>query len=174
MSYHLLDQERIEAARLRALEIYRPSRETLARRAALPPPSALPQLSVAELAARGGGANSGEEAAIFACVCGYVFNHRSFFKAHHGRDITFRVSLHRRNVNMDANDTDPHGRDPSTGRFPTLAALEPTQLEYARQWRDRFHALSGPPVAVLREFWEEQEQEQEELGGGGGGEGGVK
>ena len=134
--------------RLRSLQVYTPSSETMEQRAALPPPSMLPQLTLAELATSD---------IVYACVCGYVFDHKSIFQAHHGRDITFRVSLHRRGISMDANDTDPHGRDPSTGRFPTLAEIEPTELEYAKQWLDRFRAVGGPPVGALREFWEEQQ-----------------
>ena len=33
------------------------------------------------------------------------------------------------------------------------------RLEYALRYRDRFIAAVGMPVAVLREFWEEQEVE---------------
>lgn len=71
-----------------------------------------------------------------------------------GRDVTFRNVLHARGVNLDQNDDG--GRSP----FPKLSQLEPAALEYALQYRDRFMAkcVGGNPVAVLKEFFEEQDE----------------
>ena len=67
-----------------------------------------------------------------------------------GRDVTFRNSLQRRGINLDAND------DGGVSPFPQLLELEPHVLEYCLRFRDRFIEKSGDPVAVLAEFWDEQ------------------
>ena len=67
-----------------------------------------------------------------------------------GRDVTFRNCLQRRGINLDAND------DGGASPFPQLVDLEPHVLEYCLQYRDRFIAKAGNPVAVLAEFWAEQ------------------
>ena len=59
--------------------------------------------------------------------------------------------LHVRGINLDANDDG--GKSP----FPRLSQLTPAELEYALQNRDRLIHKCGSPVAVLREFWEEQD-----------------
>ena len=159
-------------AKLRALPTYTPSEETLGRRAALPSPSALPSMSIAELARHDG---STEGLPVLTSACGYIFEHVPIFRVYRGRDITQRNLLHHRGINLDENDD--RGRSP----FPRLSALSPVELEYVLQNRDRLIAKSPPPVAVLREFWEEQEAELDgvfrdnamsRLGGGGRG-GGV-
>jgi len=140
--------------KLESLPVYTPSPETLARRATLPPPSALPALGVAELRQRDG---SDSAYPMCCCVLGYVFEVQPMMRVHAGRDITFRNVLHARGLNMDSND------DGGVSPFPRLSQLEPTALEYARRYCDRFHAkcAAGAPVAVLREFWAEQEVELE-------------
>jgi len=133
--------------KLEHLATYTPSAETLAARATLPPPSALPAMTIAELAEHDG---SNPEKAVYSSSCGYVFEHRAVFKVMWGRDVTFRNILQMRGINLEANDD--NGRSP----FPKLSQLEPPALEYALQYRDRFLAKGGMPIAVLREFWEEQ------------------
>jgi hypothetical protein len=142
----------LEAAwvqKLRALPVYRPSEETLARRASVPSPSALPAMSIAELRQHDGSDASKEERCMVS-ACGYIFEHSPAFAAYKGRDITFRNVLHHRGANLDAND------DGGAAPFPNLARLSAAELEYALQNRDRLLMKSGAPVAVLREFWEEQ------------------
>ena len=46
--------------------------------------------------------------------------------------------------------------DGGVSPFPQLVDLEPHVLEYCLQYRDRFIAKAGNPVAVLEEFWAEQ------------------
>ena len=69
-----------------------------------------------------------------------------------GRDVTNRNLFHLRGMNLE--EADDGGKRP----FPVLAHLEATELEYALQWRDRFiHKAKGQsPVAVLKEFWQDQ------------------
>ena len=135
--------------KLQRLPVYTPSDETLALRARLPPPSALPQMSIEELALHNGDKDSHPH---YISSLGYIFQVKDAFKVFHGRDITFRNVLHSRGVNLDANDDG--GKSP----FPRLSKLEPPALEYALHYRDRYlHKSGGAPVAVLREFWEQQE-----------------
>ena len=63
-----------------------------------------------------------------------------------------RNILQRKGINMDAHDN--FGTSP----FPNLADLDAVVLEYVLQWRDRFifKSKGQAPVAVLKEFWEEQ------------------
>ena len=138
-------------AKLRALPAYEPSVETLARRKALPSPSSLPAMSVAELKRHDGHL----EPTCYVSACGYIFEHTPIFKVYRGRDITYRSVLHVRGVNLDAND------DGGVSPFPRLSELNSGELEYSRQHLDRLIAKSvgGRPVAVLREFWEEQEKD---------------
>jgi hypothetical protein len=133
--------------KLRALPVYSPSRETLEKRAAQPAPGILPRMTVAQLAQHDG---SNDTYSVRVSACGYIFEHKPIFKIFYGRDITFRNVLHRRGINLEANDDG--GRSP----FPKLAALEPSALEYALRYRDRFIAKAGAPVAVLVDFWREQ------------------
>ena len=42
--------------------------------------------------------------ATLVSSCGYIFEHEPFISAFRGRDITHRNALHRRGVNLDAND----------------------------------------------------------------------
>jgi len=136
--------------KLRDLPVYSPSEETLAARARLPPPSALPAMTIAELAEHNG---ASEDKPVYSSSCGYIFAHREVFRVMWGRDVTYRNILQRRGQSLDSNDDG--GRSP----FPRLSALEPEALEYALQYRDRFAAKGGAPVAALKEFWEEQEEE---------------
>ena len=73
--------------------------------------------------------------------------------------MTFRFILQFRGINLDANDDG--GKSP----FPVLSKVEPPALEHALRYRDRCIHRSGDvgPVAVLKEFWEEQENEVEGL-----------
>jgi hypothetical protein len=139
---------------LRSLSTYTPSAETLKLRAAVPSPSELPVMTIAELAKHNG---QSLDHPIYTSVCGYVFEHKEFFSCYHGRDITFRNVLHSRGINMEENDDG--GKSP----FPRLSQLEPSALEYPLRYRDRFIRKSAAkgPIAVLREFWEEQEKELE-------------
>ena len=49
---------------------------------------------------------------------------------------------------------DDGGKSP----FPCLSQLEPAALNYALQYRDRFMHKAGMPIAVLKEFCEEQKE----------------
>ena len=137
---------------LEAQPTYTPSDDTLAKRAALPPPSALPAMTIAELALHNG--KDAEKYPDRISSCGYIFQVKDFFNFA-GRDITFRNILQARGINMDTNDDG--GKSP----FPRLSQLEPSALEYALRYRDRYIHKAGDvgPVAVLKEFWEEQEAE---------------
>ena len=136
-------------AKLRALPVYTPSQSTLSMRAALPAPSELPQMSIEQLRAHNG---SGRDCLVSAC--GFIFKHTPIFSSYRGRDVTFRNLLHLRGINIDAND------DGGQSPFPNLAQLTSAELEYCLQNRDRLmHKSEGGPVAVLREFWEEQDYE---------------
>jgi|EP00945_MAST-04E_sp_MAST-4E-sp1_P000324 hypothetical protein len=135
---------------LQQLQTYEPSAETLALRASIPRVGALPAMTIEELKRHDGSAP--EEFPHYISACGFVFKHKTFFKVFHGRDVTFRNVLHSRGVNLDANDDG--GKSP----FPRMSQLEPTALKYALHYRDRFMHKAGMPVAVLKEFWEEQEE----------------
>ena len=105
--------------KLKLLPVYTPSAETLALRASVPSPSSLPSMTIAELAQ-----HNGEHAdkPHYISVCGFIFQHKEFFKVFHGRDITYRNVLHSRGINLDSNDDG--GRPP----FPRLSRLEPAAL----------------------------------------------
>lgn len=140
--------------KLQGLQVYTPSGETIAAREKLPPPSALPQMTIAELALHNG--SKSDEYPHYISSCGYIFQVKDIFQVFHGRDVTYRNILQSRGINLDSNDDG--GKSP----FPRLSKLEPSALEYALQYRDRFiHKSGGQPLAVLREFWEEQEAELE-------------
>eukprot|EP00310_Coccolithus_braarudii_P025697 CAMPEP_0183356806 /NCGR_PEP_ID=MMETSP0164_2-20130417/45204_1 /TAXON_ID=221442 /ORGANISM="Coccolithus pelagicus ssp braarudi, Strain PLY182g" /LENGTH=336 /DNA_ID=CAMNT_0025530305 /DNA_START=8 /DNA_END=1016 /DNA_ORIENTATION=- len=141
-----LDEAWIEL--LRTLPVYTPSAETLALRAAVPPLSVLPQMSIAELREHDGTSEARE---VYTSACGYAFAHKPFFRSHWGRDVTFRNVLHFRGINLDAND------DGGISPFPRLSQLMPSEREYALQNLDRLLHKAGAPIAVLRDFWEEQE-----------------
>ena len=159
-----LDPSWIE--KLANLPTYQPSADTLARRRAVPHPHNLPKWSIAELrrhdgsdassASGAGGAEAGGKTTesgldIHFSSCGFIFKHKPIFAVFRGRDITFRNCLQRRGINLDAND------DGGVSPFPKLVDLEPHVLEYCLQYRDRFIAKAGEPVAALEEFWDEQE-----------------
>lgn len=141
-------------AKLKELPVYMPSAETLAAREELPiytPLASLPQMTIAELALHNG--SSEDTHPVYTSSCGYVFEQKPMFRSHWGRDITFRNLLQRRGINMDTND------DGGQSPFPVLAELaqhEPEALEYALQYRDRINSKAGAPLAVLKEFWEDQ------------------
>ena len=136
-------------AKLKALQVYTPGPQTLAMRAALPSPSGLPRMTIEELRAHNG---SGQDCLVSSC--GFIFKHTPIFSSYRGRDVTFRNLLHVRGINIDAND------DGGVSPFPRLSQLTPAELEYCFQNRDRhMHKSEGGPVAVLREFWEEQDFE---------------
>ena len=141
-----LDQTWIE--KLQQLPTYSPSPETLARRAKLPPPSALPCMTI-EALARHNGKNDGYPHYISSC--GYVFQVKDFFDVFHGRDITFRNILHARGINLETNDDG--GKSP----FPRLSQVEKPSLDFALCYLDRYIHKGGGPIAVLQEFWEEQD-----------------
>jgi len=136
-------------AKLKALPVYTPPADVMAARARLPSPSDLPVMTIAELAEFKGEGGK----AIYTCACGYVFDDKPIFKSYYGRDVTQRNVLHMRGINLDANDDG--GKSP----FPRLSQLAPDELEFALQNRDRFIMKSGGPIAVLKEFWEEQDRE---------------
>ena len=50
---------------------------------------------------------------------------------------------------------DDKGRSP----FPRLSRLAAEELAYCLCYLDRFVAKTEGPVAVLKEFWEEQEED---------------
>eukprot|EP00811_Abedinium_folium_P037278 NODE_9908_length_1391_cov_5.334652.p1 GENE.NODE_9908_length_1391_cov_5.334652~~NODE_9908_length_1391_cov_5.334652.p1 ORF type:complete len:312 (+),score=55.25 NODE_9908_length_1391_cov_5.334652:131-1066(+) len=135
-------------AKLRALPTYTPSAKVLALRAAVPSPSALPLMSIAELRQRDG---SSEELGCYTAACGYIFNHEPIPDSYRGRDITKRNILHYRGINLERND------DGGVSPFPRLSQLPGEELEYALQYLDHLLHKAGMPVAALREFWEEQE-----------------
>ena len=121
----------LEAAwvqKLRALPVYRPSEETLARRASVPSPSTLPAMSIAELRQHDG-SDASKGGRCLVSACGYIFEHTPAFEAYKGRDVTFRNILHHRGANLDAND------DGGAAPFPNLAKLSAAELEYALQSR---------------------------------------
>mmetsp|Transcript_44878 Transcript_44878/g.143774 ORF Transcript_44878/g.143774 Transcript_44878/m.143774 type:complete len:306 (+) Transcript_44878:59-976(+) len=138
--------------KLLALPTYTPSAETLARRAALPSPSELPQMSIEELRLHDG---KSEAHPTYTSSCGYIFEHAPMFAVMRGRDVTHRNVLHIRAMNLEEHDDG--GRSP----FPRLSKLSPTELEYSLQYLDRFISKGGSPIAVVREFWEEQDVELE-------------
>ena len=135
-------------AKLEALPTYAPSAATLARRGTLPPISSLPVMTRAELAKHDGRDKS---RSILVSSCGYIFEHEPFISAFRGRDITHRNALHRRGVNLDAND--------DATVMARLSDLSADEREYCLCYRDRLLARSGRPTHVLREFWEAQERE---------------
>ena len=134
--------------KLKQLPVYIPSALTLSRRTQLPLLSTLPVMTVAELALHNG---SSADFPHYISSCGYVFKVKDGMPFH-GRDITIRNVLHSRGINIDSNDNG--GVSP----FPRLSQLEPTELEYALQYRDRYIAKAGQPLAILKEFWEEQDE----------------
>ena len=142
-----LRQEWID--KLRGLPVYTPSVETLRARDLLPPPTVLPSMTIAELAQHG---ENSEGRPIYVSACGYIFEHTPIFKVMWGRDVTNRNVMHYRGINLRQHDDG--GRRP----FPRLSELEPGELEYALRYRDRFahKCVGGAPVAVLREFWDDQ------------------
>ena len=133
--------------KLEQLPVYTPSAETLARRKTVPHPSDLPRWSIEDLRRHDGNTEGLE---VHFSSCGFIFKHQPIFSVFKGRDVTFRNSLQRRGINLDAND------DGGLSPFPQLVELEPHVLEYCLRFRDRFLAKSGNPVAVLSEFWDEQ------------------
>lgn len=147
-----LDKEWIE--KLQKLPVYSPSVQTLALRCSLPPLAALPQMTIDTLALHNG---SSIDYPHYISSCGYVFKLKDNFDVFHGRDITFRNVLHSRGINLEHND------DGGKAPFPRLSLLEHTGLEYALQYRDRFIAKTGGPIAILKEFWEDQEEEFESV-----------
>eukprot|EP00467_Chlorarachnion_reptans_P023505 CAMPEP_0114508426 /NCGR_PEP_ID=MMETSP0109-20121206/12594_1 /TAXON_ID=29199 /ORGANISM="Chlorarachnion reptans, Strain CCCM449" /LENGTH=335 /DNA_ID=CAMNT_0001687359 /DNA_START=406 /DNA_END=1413 /DNA_ORIENTATION=+ len=140
--------------KLRKLPVYNPTEETLKMRASVPPVSSFKPMSIAELRKHDG---SVEGKPIYVSSCGFIFDLTPAFKVYRGRDVTKRHILHRRGVNLDAND------DGGVSPFPRLTKVEPGELEYALRYRDRYmHKAKAKgqngPVAVLREFWEEQDE----------------
>ena len=89
--------------------------------------------------------------ATLVSSCGYIFEHEPFISAFKGRDITHRNALHRRGVNLDAND--------DATVMARLSDLSADEREYCLCYRDLMLARSGRPTHVLREFWEAQERE---------------
>ena len=135
--------------KLQDLPVYEPSAETLQARDSLPAPSALPAMSIEELARHDG---TDKQRPIYVSSCGYIFEHTPIFKVMRGRDVTNRNVMHYRGINLRLNDDG--GKSP----FPRLSELGPGELEYALRYRDRFTSkcVGGKPIAVLREFWEDQ------------------
>ena len=111
-----LDQTWID--KLSNLPTYTPSAETLERRRSLPPLKELPILTIDELKLHNGQSDDLEKYPHYISSCGYIFQHKTFFKVYHGRDVTYRNVLHRRGVNLDAND------DGGISPFPRLSKLK--------------------------------------------------
>ena len=142
-----LDSKWIEY--LQNLKTYKPSTETLTLRTSLIPlVNSLPVMTMNQLKQHDG--KNPEEFPHYISSCGFIFKHKTFFNVFHGRDVTFRNVLHSRGINLDANDDG--GKSP----FPRLSQLESSALKYALHYRDRFMHKAGKPIAVLKEFWEEQ------------------
>merc|ERR1712060_518381 len=93
----------------------------------------------------------GEAHPVCTSACGYIFSYNPLFRSYRGRDVTFRNVLHFRGINLDAND------DGGISPFPRLSQLTAAEREYALQNRDRLLHKAGAPIAILREFWEEQD-----------------
>ncbi len=148
-----LDKKWID--KLSNLPTYTPSAETLARRSTLPPLKSLPTLSIDELSLHNGEADDLGKYPHYISSCGYIFQHKTFFKVYHGRDVTYRNVLHRRGINLDAND------DGGVSPFPRLSELKTEELDYCLMYLDRFIYKSEgqKPIAILKEFWEEQDPE---------------
>ena len=136
-------------SKLEQLSTYSPSAETLSLRLQLPPISSLPVMTITELALHNG--SNVEDYPTYVSSCGLIFNFSEFFPTSRGRDVTFRNTLQFRGINLDSNDDG--GKSP----FPRLSQLESGPLQYALQYRDRYIHKAGPPIAALKEFWEEQE-----------------
>ena len=147
-----LDQTWID--KLSSMPIYKPSEETLARRSScIPPFDKLPVMTIDQLKKYNGQADDLDKYPHYISSCGYIFQHKTFFKVYHGRDITYRNILHRRGINLDTND------DGGISPFPRLSKLNAEELEYCLMYRDRFIFKSEgqKPIAILKEFWEEQD-----------------
>jgi len=142
--------------KLKALPTYEPSAETLALRSTLPifePKQGFPSMTIAELAKHDGKAEDLEKFPVYIGLGGYIWKHDPFFKVYWGRDYTFRVMLHRRGISLDRND------DCGVSPFPKLCEIsekEPIVLEYFLRQRDRVQHMAGEPIAVLKEFWDDQ------------------
>mmetsp|Transcript_19224 Transcript_19224/g.25036 ORF Transcript_19224/g.25036 Transcript_19224/m.25036 type:complete len:330 (-) Transcript_19224:97-1086(-) len=141
-----LDADWIE--KLKNLKTYSPCQNILDCRIAQPSPSELPQMTIEELSLHNG---EDETKPIYVSSCGYIFETTPMFKVMRGRDITNRNAMHMRGLNLEIHDD--NGKSP----FPKLSKLSSNELEYALQYRDRFIAKTSGPIAVLKEFWEEQE-----------------
>ncbi len=142
--------------KLRDILVYTPSEDTMARRRAQPHPSALPQMTVAELK-RHDGEGGDPTLDVYTCSCGYVFKHTPIFSVFRGRDVTERNVMHAQGINLDAND---RGGVPPFPRLATLMEEDPLAFHYAVQYRDRFIAKAGAPVAALAEFWADQRRQE--------------
>jgi len=140
--------------KLKNLPVYEPSAETLAARKALPSPGEMPVMTIAELAPHNG---KSADHPCMTSVCGYIFQIKVPFVAMRGRDVTYRNAIHRRGLSASKHD------DGGVSPFPRLSQMAPEEREYALRYRDFFTAKCKKPVAVLKEFWEEQETEVEGL-----------
>lgn len=74
---HEMNLEVFWVCKLRDLPVYTPSAVTLARRHALPPPTMLQIMSIAELTQHNG---SNESKPVLTASCGYVFEHKPPFR----------------------------------------------------------------------------------------------
>lgn len=131
---------------LATLPVYEPSARTRARRAALPPPEALPPCAAAELAA-----SVGVGACALTAVLGYVLRvplHALASSSHEGRDITACRARYFRGLPAG-------GADDDSAALPLarpLARMGAHEREYVCHWLDYYLAAGAQAIAYLREL----------------------
>lgn len=128
-------------ARLEATPTYRASPATLLARSSLPPPDALPRMTVEALR----DAAAGRPEIAHVAVLGYIFQLRAdqvSFSAHKQRDITARAQRQWRGLPLDENDD--MGRPP----FPDPAVMEAGEREFVNNWLDHYLDKAGAAGAV--------------------------
>jgi len=131
---------------LKSLPYFRPTAADLQKRLELPVPSALPKMTIDELAQYDG--SNGKEP--LSSVCGYICDSKTAWRLNYGRDTTFRKLLHFRGISIDVNDDKGRGRP-----FPVLLDLDEEEREYCFQALDEILGR-GKVVAFLQEFLEDQ------------------
>lgn len=141
-----LDKEYI--ARLEATPVYKPSAETLAKRAS----SIAGNHPVKEMTK----ASLGEDPSHFVSIFGYIINAgppTGFFASHRGKDITNRMVRHYLNLPLD------DAEDPQdAAHLPSMKALEAHQdvIDYVWTWFDQYNN-NGTVVGRHAEFMAAQE-----------------
>ncbi|PAA92848.1 hypothetical protein BOX15_Mlig011547g5, partial [Macrostomum lignano] len=135
-------------ARLEATPVYKPSAETLAKRAALTS-ATYPTKEMTQEAL-------GKDLSHFVSVFGYIIDagpSTGFFSSHRGKDITNRMLRHYLNLPLDSVE-DPQDAE----HLPNLKLLEsrPDAVDFVWTWFDQ-HASSGTVVARHAAFLAAQE-----------------